>query len=86
MYYNLPSKKLWRTLLAVNWHDHRKVEFRVPSWSSDSIVVLMRIIPKEVRESILNGNTYFYAKCNIGADYVEELFLCDWEIPQDKES
>lgn len=78
--YNLPSKRLWRTLARVEWHNNYRVEFAIPAFDRDSVVIFMRILPPEIREAVIRGQPHFHVMCNIGAEHAEELFFQDWEI------
>ena len=78
--HNLPSKRLWRALVRVEWHNNYRAIFSIPSFAQDCVVVFMQVLPPEIRQAIIEGTTRFHVMCNIGAENAGELFFQDWEI------
>jgi len=74
------NRKAWRTLVRIDQFDDTSVLIFVPSWNPSEAIELRKTeLPKELFAS-LQPDLRVFAKVNIGAESVFELFFSDWEF------
>jgi hypothetical protein len=74
-------RRPWRTLVRVEEidEDNRSIYIVLPAWSFEVVRLPLNYVPDEILQTHKSGETRFYAKANIGADTMDDLYLFDWE-------
>jgi hypothetical protein len=74
------NRKTWRTLVRIDQVDEASVLVFVPSWNSSEAIELRKAeLPQELLVS-LKPDLRIFAKVNIEAENVFELFFTNWEF------
>lgn len=75
----LLSRKVWRTLIRVDFVDENHFYFIIPAWNLNEGISLPKSdVPDEIRH-ILNDDIRLHARVNMEAASKNELFFINWE-------
>jgi CheY-like chemotaxis protein len=74
------NRKAWRTLIRIDQCEDSSAVVFVPSWNAGKAIDLKKYEFPEKLWKILTPDLRIFAKVNIGAENVLELFFTDWEF------